>query len=295
MTATTAHVGADHLVALGFTALEAEAYVFLLREAPATGYRVAQGIGRTGANTYKALESLEQRGAVMADTGDPRLYRAVAPAELLAAMERTFVHRRERAEEVLGQIGGGPLDDRVYQLRTPAQVFERCRAVLARARHVALLDVFPGPLAELRDAVAAAVARGVRVGLLVYEPATVEGATVVPNHQADRVRGRWPRQWVNVAADAAEQVHAVMTRDGGTVLHGTWSASAFLAHLYQSGLLGELAASALRDALRQGASPEAVRRVLERLDTLEHVDTPAFAALSTPTLRPPGGRGRRPA
>lgn len=289
----TAPPGADHLVALGFTPLEAEVYVFLLREAPATGYRVAQGIGRTVANTYKALESLERRGAAMADAGDPRLYRAAPPVELLRAMERAFLQRRARAEEVLGQLGGGPMDDGVYQLSTPAQVFERCRAALVRARHVALLDIFPTPLAELRDAVAGAVARGVRVGLLVYEPTELEGATVVLNHQAAVVRGRWARQWANVAVDAAEQVHAVLTHDGASVLHATWSASAFLAHLYQSGLLGELTASAVRTAVRAGATPADLPALLARMDALEHVDTPAFAALTTPPLRPAGPRGRK--
>ena len=34
------------LVALGLTALEGEVYTLLLRESPATGYRVAQALGK---------------------------------------------------------------------------------------------------------------------------------------------------------------------------------------------------------------------------------------------------------
>jgi len=49
---------AELLVPFGFTNLESEIYVFLLGESPATGYRIAQAIGKPAANTYKAIESL---------------------------------------------------------------------------------------------------------------------------------------------------------------------------------------------------------------------------------------------
>jgi sugar-specific transcriptional regulator TrmB len=289
---TPLNLANEHLVALGFTEIEAAAYTFLVRESPATGYRVAQGIGRTAANSYKALEALESRGAVMSEEGETRNYRAVPPDELLRSLENVFTEHRKRAAHLLGRVRADHADDRVYQLRTPAQVHERCRAILARARHVALLDVFAEPFAELRKAVEAAVARGVRVAILVYEPTVVSKAEVVLNHQASKVRTRWSGQWVNLAVDSAEQVHALMTPDGTEVLHATWSASAFLAHLYQSGLLGELSASLVRNAIRSGGSQKEIMRHLRRLDTFEHADTPAFSMLTSPPLRRARPRGR---
>jgi sugar-specific transcriptional regulator TrmB len=260
----------EHLVALGFTEIEAAAYAFLVRESPATGYRVAQGIGRTSANTYKALESLESRGAVMAEDGETRNYRALPPEELLRGLEREFTRHRE-----------GVNDDRVYQLRTPSQVYERCRSTIASARHVLLLDIFSEPLAGLRDAIEQAAARGVRVAMLVYEPTEFTGVDVVLNHQAGTVRERWSGQWVNLAADSAQQVHALISGDGAEVLHATWSASVFLAHLYQSGLLGELSASIVRNAIKANVPRKEILRRLRRLDQFEHTDTPGFSALTT--------------
>jgi len=291
--ATPIDLANEHLVALGFTEIEAAAYTFLLRESPATGYRVAQGIGRTGANTYKALEALESRGAVMSEEGETRNYRAVPPGELLLSLEKAFTKHRERAAELLTRVRADHADDRVYQLRTPSQVYERCRTILNSARQVVLLDIFAEPLAELREEVEQAAARGVRVALLVYEPTVLAKAEVVLNHQAGKVRGRWSGQWVNLAADSAEQVHALMTPDGTEVLHATWSASAFLAHLYQSGLLGELSASVVRNAIRAGASQKEILRHLHRLDKLEHADTPAFSMLTSPPLRLARPRGRQ--
>ena len=40
---------------IGFTTLEAEIYTYLLQHSPATGYRIAKGIGRLGAVLKKKL------------------------------------------------------------------------------------------------------------------------------------------------------------------------------------------------------------------------------------------------
>lgn len=53
---------AQYLTEFGFTGLEAEIYAFLLVEWPASGYRIAQAIKKPAANTYKAIETLDQRG-----------------------------------------------------------------------------------------------------------------------------------------------------------------------------------------------------------------------------------------
>jgi sugar-specific transcriptional regulator TrmB len=285
---TRREAGAEHLIALGFSELEADVYVFLLRESPATGYRVAQAIGRTAANTYKAIETLESRGAIMVEESESRLCRAVSPQELLGGLEATFMRHRTEAAETLSKVLTDHSDDRVYQLKTPTQVFERCRAILADARQVVLVDAFPKPLVELQKAIARTIARGVRVAILAYEPVVVPGASVVLNHQAQVVRSRWAAHWVNIAADSAEHVNALITPDLDGVVHATWSASAFLSHLYQCGLLGELAMSAVHAALRAGRSPEAIARVLKDIGRFEHQDTPAFASLTRAPLR----RGR---
>ena len=81
----------DSLRELGLTGLEAEAYAWLLTASPATGYGVAKGLGKPTANTYKALESLREKGAVVTDDDETRSYRAVPPPELLAALERRFL------------------------------------------------------------------------------------------------------------------------------------------------------------------------------------------------------------
>src|SRR5690348_5292210 len=102
------------LVPFGFTGLESEIYAFLLKESPATGYRIAQAIGKAAANTYKAIEGLQQKGAVLIEEGASRSCRAVPPDELLARLTRDFEWRRAEAEILLSRINSESSDDRVY-------------------------------------------------------------------------------------------------------------------------------------------------------------------------------------
>lgn len=60
------------LKALGFSEIESLVYAYLVGREPTTGYRVSHAIGKPTANTYKAIASLQQAGAVLVDEGDNR-------------------------------------------------------------------------------------------------------------------------------------------------------------------------------------------------------------------------------
>jgi sugar-specific transcriptional regulator TrmB len=227
------------LVALGYTGLEAEVYTFLVQESPATGYRIARAIGKPVANTYKAIEALERKGAVLVEEGASRMCRAVPPEELLGQLERGFLERRARAARVLAELRGAPGDDRVYQLRSREQVLERCRAMLGRCRHIALLDVFPLPLEDLRADLEAAAARGVQVLIKVYDPTTVAGAEVILNPNPQELLARYPGQWIILLVDGAEHLLAFLTQDGRAVHQAIWSGSAFLSWVMQTYVASE--------------------------------------------------------
>jgi HTH-type transcriptional regulator, sugar sensing transcriptional regulator len=255
----------DALLPLGFTDLESSVYVFLLQSGPATGYRVSQGTGKPIANTYKALATLQAKGAVWPEEGGASRFRAVPARELLARIQHDFTGRRKRAADALaGLARPEPPDEQIYRLSTPAQVYDRCRAILRKAKRIALIDVFPLPLAELRGDIAACARRGVSVGVQVYEPADIARAEVAVNFRADAVRARWKDQWVNIVADSAEYVVALLAADGAAVKHATWSTNAFLAHTFLSGLAAEIFASELHDAVARNAGRAELLRIAAR-------------------------------
>jgi len=267
------------LVAFGFSALEAEVYVFLLQESPATGYRVAQGIGKPVANTYKAIASLQSKGAVLVEEGANRLCRAVPADELLQQLERQFQEHRQRAAQVLSALKASPDDDRVYHLRTWEQVAERSRQMLARCEQVTVLDVFPGPLAQLRAAVEETAARGVRTLVKAYEPAQIARAEVVVHPRGRTILKRWPGQWLNLVTDGRESLLAFLTHDGKGIHQALWSGSAYLSWVYHSAVGCETILTAVEQSLEQGATGAELRKLIRSYHDLLRPSAPGYQAL----------------
>ncbi len=227
------------LASLGFTETEAAVYCELLG-GPATGYRLARTIGKSPPNVYHALGSLHQKGAVLADDSEGRVYRAVAPAELLAGLERQFDARREQALGMLAAIRTQAEDDRIYHLKSVEQVLARARRMIADAREILLFDCFPAPFATLREELGAAAARGVRVAGIVYEDASETGFDTVRSPPRPGIIGRWPGDQLSLVTDAAEYLLALLSRDQHHVRHAVWSDGAYLSTLQHNALASEI-------------------------------------------------------
>src|SRR5262245_24862626 len=267
------------LTSLGFTELEAEVYVSLLQSSPATGYRVAQSIGRPVANTYKAIESLQNKGAVLVDEGANRLCRAVPAEELLAQLERSFQRRRQEAASALASLQAAPDDERIYQLQSAEQVFERCRRMLEECQEAVILDIFPKPLEELRDALEEMVRRGVRVVIKAYAPAALPGANIVVHPQGRATLKRWPGQWLNVVTDGQEHLLAFLTSDARGLHQAVWSGSAYLSWVYHSAVAAEVILAAVQRGLEEGATAADLRHALAGYQDLFKPDLPGVRAL----------------
>lgn len=258
---------AKALTFLGFSEIEALVYCFLLQESPATGYRVSHAIGKPTANTYKAITALEQRGAVVVDDSANRLCRAVPYGEFFDRMGRTFDLQRQQAEMELAKLRQAEGDDRVYQLTSVEQVLERTRAMLASAKRVALLDVFPQALRLIAGDLQTAARRSVKVAARVYAPIEIKGLAIFMTPEAERVRNIWPGEQLSIAVDAEQFVTALLSSDVQSVHQAVWSNSTFLSCMQHNALHAELQLTAL-----QSGTP----------------DKGALEALSLTRLQPPG-------
>jgi sugar-specific transcriptional regulator TrmB len=194
------------LQALGFSELEAAIYTLLVQEAPLTGYRIAHGLNKPVANTYKGITALQARGAVIVDDGESRLCRVVPPQELFGQLEQRLRQRCGRAAEALARLTPAPGDERVYRLQTWEQAIERAHQMIRRAGQVVIAAAFPGPLIEIRNELEAAAARGVGVILKVYRPVEVRGADIVLSNEADFLLTHLPGEELSLVVDAEEHL-----------------------------------------------------------------------------------------
>lgn len=251
------------LTEIGFTSLEAEIYVFLLQQSPATGYRVAKGIGRSFTNVYKALASLQERGAILVDEGKNKLTRAVPLDELLARHEHRFREQRQRALEASNELTVSGGDARIYHLTSADQVYERCRQMLRDCKERAILELFPEPCAVLGEEVEAAAARGVHVAARVYADESLKGVTLVHSPYSKEVNTSWNTQWLALHIDGCQFLQGHLAPGGETVHEVIWSANPMLSWSIFSYANSDLHHYAFRSKLMEAGTVKDIQRAYE--------------------------------
>jgi sugar-specific transcriptional regulator TrmB len=256
----------DSLSTLGFTDLEGAVYAYLVENSPATPYRVAQGIGRPVANTYKAVEALHKKGAVLIDETGNRMCQAVPPPELLSGLQRSFSDRYEQAARALSRLKPSAETERIFSLTSTEQVFDRCEQLIEQAESVVLVDAFPGIVDIIGPWLKAAAKRDVTVVLQTYKPTDIDGVEVIPYQAAELSLRRWPGQWMIVVVDGAEYLFAYMSGDAKVVYQAIWCGSAFLALPQHSNLAIAFRAAILEQLVREEAENSEMLVALKRTE-----------------------------
>ena len=256
---------------LGFTALEAQIYAFLLQESPATGYRVAQAIGRPMPGTYKALESLQNKGAIVVADGKSRLCRAVPWKELLSRLESEFSQHIGDASEALARIQQKSYDDRIYELSRRSQVLERCRQMISPSRELVLADLYPQPAALLASALSERAAQGVEIVAKVYEPIEIPGVRLVLRQKGNLIYEQMPGEVISLSVDGAEHLLAFLKPESQEVFQALWTQSAMLADRLHEQLVHELILTELKQAIGKGARRADLEGILKRTQHLNPV------------------------
>jgi ABC-2 type transport system ATP-binding protein len=256
----------ESLMALGFTALEAEVYAALVQQSPATAYKLAQEVGKAAANVYKAVEALQRKGAIIVEDSSNRLYRAVPPGELIQQLEHQFIDARDRAQTALSRLSQPPSDERVYQISSVEQVITKAQVMLRTAKQKVLCDLFPQAAILLHDDIEQAAQRGCEVLVQVYQPIEfTKKVQVFVRVDGERLIQVWPGEWLNLVADAREHLLAFLHPKLRGVHQAVWSESMYLSLLYYSGLCSEMTAGALIAELKAGSSSDVVYQKAQEL------------------------------
>jgi sugar-specific transcriptional regulator TrmB len=263
----------DTLRRLGFSDLEALIYLDLLRHPSSTGYRIGRSISKPHANVYQALVALEQKGAVLFEEGETRIYSAVAPAELIDHLRVRYERECADAERELKALEVKPAEeDRFFRLTSRDQVYARARAMIADAQETLLVQLFPSCAEELKPDLGRAVERGcVVAGMVLREEDRVEGSRIILSRRASRVLRIWPGDQLTIVADAREFLLALFDPKSGQVKRAISVSSPYVATLFNNGIVAEVMMHDLKAAdeiespntFVYGLLPPGVREILE--------------------------------
>jgi sugar-specific transcriptional regulator TrmB len=215
----------EAFTALGLTPVEAEVYVYLIQNSPATGYAIANAIDRTKGAIYKVLGSLEIRGAILVEDTEKRLCRAIPPEEFISSLETDFNKETKKALDATRGMDASPADNGIYRMSTPEQVYERSRTMLRNAKVAVLMDIFPEPLKLLKKDIEEAARRGVKVALITYEKVEIPEVWVSVEQDYSEAIKTLPLHYFNLSQDGCQFLMASISTDGEKVVDAFWSAN----------------------------------------------------------------------
>ncbi len=245
---------------VGFSGLEVDVYLALLEEPNSSGYHVAQKIGKLVGSTYKALDSLRSKGAVLADEKSrPTTYVALSISEYMETRRRDLEVLQAQIEREMEDVAALPAHGGIFELESIAHVYERCRSLLRGARDVVLLNIDARPLEELRPELTAAADRGVKVLIKTRAPVSATPSDV------------WTGDELGVAVDFREYVQAFLKMDGSGVEEAIWVRQPHLAKqvclLFQS----DFTLTRVRAMVQAGKEVREIGREMTRLTGVSEV------------------------
>lgn len=206
----------DRLRTLGMSLYEARVYLGLLRHGPQNGNEVAKSAGIPSSKVYSTLEKLANEGIVhTVTTGSGTQYVSIAPAELMQRFRQEFDEPIEYLEKTLPGLAAFEPASEVLTVTTLEAIRENSRFIVGDANRELYVSIWQDDMDALRDSLAAAFGRGVRIYGMLYGDEVPEGigSWMLHSYQAivaDRLGGRM----LTVVADGEEALIAHIPRRG---------------------------------------------------------------------------------
>ncbi len=220
-------------------------------------------LNKAAANTYKALESLEKKGAVLVEEGiTNKQYSAISIDEYLDQMEISFKDNRKYLERNLSNLGVLTSTDKIFKLQTPEQVYHRARKMFAKADSMILVDAYPTPLKKMKPYLEEAAANGTTIYVNAYESIEIKGCHVMVKQGARKALEVWLSDWFNVFVDGKDFIISAIEKNESGVQHAIWGNGPHMTLLLHGGLVYEILFSALTNKLRENGQGEMVSKLL---------------------------------
>jgi sugar-specific transcriptional regulator TrmB len=233
------------------------------------------------ANTYKAVKSLSQKGAVLIDGTKNRQCQAIPPDELLGKIKQSFLNHHQNAADTLSQLKPSGDHEKIFALETAEQVFDRCRKLIEQAENVILVDAFPQTIEILKPWLEAAAQRKIPTIAQVYKPTKIRGVEIVNSHVAELMLRRWQGQWLILVVDAAEYLFAYLTADGLSVQKAIWCGSVFLSGPQHFNLALAFQYSVIEELIKQGAPHDKLLQTLRRTEKWQLMGERGYSKLTS--------------
>lgn len=263
----------QQLTEMGFTALEAEIYLFLITTGSQTGYAIAKGINKPTANVYKAIENLSAKGAIEYSIADKKKCNATQWQQLLKRRQKQFSQTLASLEENLTNLQLKQTnDEQVYQIEQVDQVIEESISLINNADQILIVEAEPDAVPLFKEALEEAASRGVEVWIKIYQAFELKGVNVILRQRGHEVYEKTNDTSFKLAADGNAMLMADISIDRQKVIAAYRSHSALMAMSIYIGLLYELVLTELKQLIPNNEL-DAAKQLLERSAHLHPMST----------------------
>ena len=252
---------------LGLSELEANIYIWLLENKRSTGYKIAGQIGKPVANTYKALKSLQQKGAVVSDDSKGTTYFDTIPIEeFLNKLENEFKQKREQIIEEVDKLEVQQEPIGIYEIKSKDLVFEKAANMIRSTENAILIDGFPAPMKTIKQYLSAERAEDINVYVKNYSGDNIDNVHQLKANFDDLPISELNGQWLVVLKDTKESLIAFFNKDGSELIHCIWTRDPFISFVLFNGSLYEFNFTEVYDQIKSNNSDKMnkIETIVER-------------------------------
>ncbi len=190
---------------VGFSLYEARVYLALLREGSQNGNEVAKRAAVPSSKVYAALEKLADQGfAQSSRLGTSIRWAAVPPEELVARLRKHYNEPLDFLVEELPKVRALEPSEPFFTVAGVTAMLDAARALIEASQEELHLSCWVEDLEALRQALAAASDRGVRVFGMLYGSAEFPPGSWLHHHYEEIVGSRLSGRLLALVADDSE-------------------------------------------------------------------------------------------
>lgn len=167
-----------NLEKIGFSKLEAAAYIVLVESGPATGYQIAKMLNISRASIYPVLETLYKRGIVFEMPGGTKLYAAEEPENVIERLKKEYDAASETAKQHLKEIGTKKPKEKYINIEGFENILSKTKEMINGAEREIIMHTDIDVKKYFSNEIEKAAKKGVRVIVFTWGKMDVTGLAV---------------------------------------------------------------------------------------------------------------------
>jgi len=254
----------------GLSTQEAKAYFALLEKDNVTGYTLSKNAGIHSSKIYGILGRLLERQFIIATDTHPVKYIPRKPDDILSGIKKEVDDSLKELSTDMNRIYNNQTKRELiaWNITLRTDVFRKVRELISQAKDTIFLATWSKELRPIRQSLAKAVQRGIKLNTVVYGPTNFNLATVYQHQPSDYpLREKGLRRFV-FAVDGNQAVIANFSSDNSG--SGLWTENAGLVMLFRDFIIHEIYIIKIQEALPRevqqlfGTGWEKIRQFNER-------------------------------